>query len=676
MVKIAIFQSYYITEQVARRAAKELNFELFYIETDSKHSEVRDYVPKLRWAEREGVDAILCIYSDYVKMQKAGTSIPLIPLYFTSWETLGVVQSLKKNVVDKQLIRPHKVALLTQMPITVDLQMLNEIFDLELHNVIRTGAEVSDEFFRRMKEEGYEVVACVEYLHDQVRKAGMLPAYDENAHSYTAVLEALREAMHMVSVSREISQRNHELHKMIDYSFEAVWIANRDGMITVHNAQARTFFSNCLGRAEDAVPVDYVGRSVFELLPEKIHDIVRDAFANGTNYYSHLMLHTKADGLFNINPVLKEDCVDLVIFHFTALQHLEQMEEQVKSEAYVKGHTAKYTFGDIIGDSAQISQAKSLARRFAQYESNILLLGESGTGKEMFAQSIHNASRRCNQAFVALNCGALPPTLLESELFGYVDGAFTGAARKGKKGLFEIADRGTIFLDEISEMDAQGQVRLLRVLEEHEIMRVGSDKVIPVDVRVVAASNKNLLRQVEKGEFREDLYYRLNVLTVGIPALNQRRGDIVQLARHFLRIFGEKYQKIVDLDEEASALLAAYEWPGNVRQLRNFCERMVIVADAPRMGGTFVREQLQSAYAFELKSMQEKNTACAELRQEEPLPAGSITGREQRECREILQALNAAQGNRARAAAMLEISKATLWRKIKKYHIDEQYTVT
>ena len=209
-------------------------------------------------------------------------------------------------------------------------------------------------------------------------------------------------------------------------------------------------------------------------------------------------------------------------FILTEFREIEKLEAAVKHEYRTKGYTARYTFEDIAGTSEAIRESRRLAKQFSKYDSNVLIAGETGTGKEVFAQSIHNASLRKDEPFVAVNCGAIPVNLLESELFGYVDGAFTGASRKGKKGLMEIANHGTLFLDEISEMDFNGQVQLLRVLEERVIRRVGDDKEIPIDIRVIAASNKNLLELIEQGKFREDLYYRLNVLTLYIPPLRDR----------------------------------------------------------------------------------------------------------------------------------------------------------
>jgi len=211
------------------------------------------------------------------------------------------------------------------------------------------------------------------------------------------------------------------------------------------------------------------------------------------------------------------------------------MEEKIRKELYTKGLVAQYRFEQILGVSREINEIKAdQPRSFRRLRQPLLISGASGTGKELFAQSMHNSSQRKKGPFVAVNCASLPANLMESELFGYVEGAFTGANRKGKPGLFELAHKGTVFLDEISEMDKYGQSRLLRVLQERQVRRLGDDKNIPVDVRIIAASNRNISRLVREGSFREDLFYRLNVLTLNLPALKERRGDIRYLAEHFL----------------------------------------------------------------------------------------------------------------------------------------------
>ena len=714
-----IFGSYRYPREMTERLAEELKFKLYYVEPiDYDHElDVRSiYLEKIRWAEQNGIDVVISGYYNSKTLAGIKSSIPILTSNFSNWETLSIVHSLKKNLIDKYIPHPRKVGLLTVEPLFVDLQQLNDIFDLDLHNVVRQDSlDLPQEFFDGLKADGFEVVACARAFEEKVYRAGMLPFYNDDVVSYGGLRDELSRTLQMVRISRQITQRNRELSQIIDYSFEAVWMTDPSGRITTCNAKAGELFDTSTRKAVSTPETDYIGRSVYESLPDTVHEVIRDALQNGTAYYSYLMLHTRMDGVFNITPIVRDSIVESAVFHFTSLPHLEQVEEKIKMESYVKGHYARYHFSDIVGSSGIMKSTIELAKRFARYEANILIMGESGTGKEMFAQGIHNESRRRSQPFVALNCGALPPSLLESELFGYVDGAFTGASRKGKKGLFEIAEQGTIFLDEISEMDAQGQIRLLRVLEEREVMRIGSDQVIPVNVRVIAASNKNLEKLVREGRFRQDLYYRLNVLSFGIPPLRKRLEDVALLSDQFLGHYGKKYQKIVQLKTDARAVLEKYDWPGNVRQLRNFCERLVIVADDQKLSGAFVREQLLSSvnYGFEdtadlysslqiigEQNIEDQNIEDQNIRkqnignqdtrehntrkqntgrqsagadfggQREKVSAAEDIprpGREEKEKHSIMEALEISEGSRQKAAKLLDISTATLWRKMKKH---------
>ncbi len=263
-----------------------------------------------------------------------------------------------------------------------------------------------------------------------------------------------------------------------------------------------------------------------------------------------------------------------VIGHIITITDFEEQEEKqhgIRSKVSGINHTAKYHFEDIIGFSEAITRTKEEARIIADSDSAVMITGASGTGKELFSQSIHNASMRKKYNFVAVNCAAIPEHLLESEMFGYEEGSFTGAKKGGKMGLFEIAHMGTIFFDEIAEMPLQLQSKLLRVLEEKKVMRVGGNKNIDIDVRVISATNKNLFEMVEKGEFREDLYYRLNVLPLRLPSLRDRKEDIIPL----LYTFVTKMNSNLRLSDAAEKLLSNYTWRGNVRELRNVAEYIV-----------------------------------------------------------------------------------------------------
>jgi transcriptional regulator with PAS, ATPase and Fis domain len=289
---------------------------------------------------------------------------------------------------------------------------------------------------------------------------------------------------------------------------------------------------------------------------------------------------------------------------------------------------------------------------------NILIVGETGTGKELFAQSIHNASSRREGPFVAINCAALPESLLESELFGYVEGAFTGASKGGKAGLFELAHRGTIFLDEISEISPFLQGRMLRVLEEREIMRIGHDQVIPVDIRIISAANRDLHELVEQGQFRKDLLYRLDVLQLDIPPVRDRGNDIRMLIEHwFSRFELQLYGRTRPIGDECWPYLQSQKWEGNVRQLRNFCERLTVIAQSECIH----LEEAVQAYG-EHRALQK----VTRIEKEDPWEEVHA-----KERATILECLEKCHRNRSEAARLLGIDRSTLWRKMKKLNIDQ-----
>lgn len=275
----------------------------------------------------------------------------------------------------------------------------------------------------------------------------------------------------------------------------------------------------------------------------------------------------------------------------SATSKILQEERRIRKSLARRGLTAKYSFRDIIAVSPNMRSKVEIAKKFSMAHSNVLITGETGTGKELFAHSIHAASDRAGQPFVAVNCATLPENLLESELFGYEPGAFSGASREGKTGLFEQAHHGTIFLDELGEIPVTLQAKLLRVLQEKEIRRVGSAAVIPVDVRVIAATNVDIQRQIEKGSFRSDLLYRLNALEIYIPPLRERPDDILPLMEYQLRIFAAEQGRIPPvLTPEAQEMLRGYAWPGNVRELRNVCERLMVLSTSQAVSAASLRE--------------------------------------------------------------------------------------
>lgn len=348
-------------------------------------------------------------------------------------------------------------------------------------------------------------------------------------------------------------------------------------------------------------------------------------------------------------PFEKDDFllrVQKVLEHRQLLTEIEQLQEELKE---------KYRFENIVGNSKGMLEVLSLVSKVARTDSTVLITGESGTGKELIARAIHVNSRRKNRSFIIINCGAIPENLQESELFGHVRGAFTGAIRD-KRGLFQEADGGTLFLDEVGETSLSTQVKLLRFLQDGEIRRVGDVEPIHVDVRLIAASNKDLSKLIEQGKFREDLYYRLNVIPIHLPPLHQRKDDIPLLVNHFIKKYAERENKNVQgVSPEAMIFLTGYHWPGNVRELENVVERAVILTNYNFILPEDLPQTIRDAHSrnVELSAGTEDEKTLEELEKEY-----------------ILQILEKYNWNQKLASEKLGISNTTLWRKLKSYNIE------
>jgi DNA-binding NtrC family response regulator len=344
---------------------------------------------------------------------------------------------------------------------------------------------------------------------------------------------------------------------------------------------------------------------------------------------------TKGDDNNKVIPLLHKafEKVELV-------KKLKKLEEKVGK---------KYSFDQIIGDSKEIHNAINLGKKVSQTDASVLLLGETGTGKEVFAQAIHYESKRNSKSFVALNCSAVSKDLLESEMFGHVAGSFTGAT-KDKKGLFEEANYGTLFLDEIGEMPLELQAKLLRVLETGEFLKVGETTPTKVNVRLIAATNRNLEQEAEEGRFREDLYYRISVFTISLPALKDRKSDIPLLIEHFVKVNAAKMNiQIPKVEQTYIDLLGKHNWKGNVRELKNVIERSLILIEGNSL------DERSLPYEF---SIDDKGTA-----------SGTKMALSEIERKHIQKVLAYTKGNKAEAARLLDIGVATLYRKIEEYKI-------
>ncbi|MGC8810833.1 MAG: sigma-54-dependent transcriptional regulator [bacterium] len=342
-----------------------------------------------------------------------------------------------------------------------------------------------------------------------------------------------------------------------------------------------------------------------------------------------------------------------------ALRKAEERENLRQENIRLRQEVLReYSFGKIIGKSPRMLQIFDLIKKVSDYKTSVLLVGESGTGKEMVARCLHYNSSRNKGAFIAVNCGAIPETLLESELFGHEKGAFTDA-KKEKRGSFEMAHEGTLFLDEVGELSPSAQVKLLRALQEGEIKRLGSERSITVDVRIIAATVKDLSKEVATGKFREDLFYRLNVLQINLPPLRERKEDIPLLIDHFIQKYNERHKLSIEgIAEDALAMLLDYSWPGNVRELENIIERAMILSQGRRIMAENLPAEVKSPEQNRIKKLMEEEISIKKATRllEEEL---------------IRKALQKTGGNRTQAAKILEISHPALLSKIKEYGIED-----
>lgn len=392
---------------------------------------------------------------------------------------------------------------------------------------------------------------------------------------------------------------------------------------------------------------DLLNHSLDKIIDNLPSDLFNDQISD---YQCKLFLNTpsgKTPIVANISPVCSE-ADRLVGWHIS----FDQAPTEPKKGSRIA--PKKYEFKDIIGQNKEFMKLLGLANAVAKSPSNVLITGESGTGKELFAQAIHNASFCADGPFVAINCAAIPKELIETELFGYVEGAFTGARKKGMPGKFVLAHEGSLFLDEIGDMPLELQAKLLRVLQERSVMPVGGSELIPVNIRVISATNQKLEKLIAANKFRADLFYRLNVINLRLPPLRERKDDIPFLVRYFLQMFNHKLNKNVNqVSKDAIEYLMANDWPGNIRQLENVIETAVNLAE--------------KAIELEQLSFLAGRTSPAA-----GISAGDIQGvntLEEVEKMEIIRALNKCDGNVTQAAIVLNIGRATLYRKIKKYNI-------
>ncbi|PAB59864.1 sigma-54-dependent Fis family transcriptional regulator [Anaeromicrobium sediminis] len=470
-----------------------------------------------------------------------------------------------------------------------------------------------------------------------------LTGYSENVHSHTlgmvvAAANAIEKMLEINRYNEELKNNKIFVETIIDSIPFGIITCDPYGSIISANKETLKMF----GYDEENME----GLEIKNIFSN--WEKVKNSFEEGeTTFNEDVIINAKTNKVyFNLTAYPIKDVkgeINNIVYIF------KDVKRDRKSINKILESKAIYTFDKIIGENRFFIQAVEFAKKVADSKSTILIMGESGTGKEVFAQGIQNHGKRKNEPFVAINCGAIPKSLIESELFGYEEGAFTGAKRGGQLGKFELANKGTIFLDEIGEMPLDMQTRLLRVIEEGTVNRIGSGKSIPVDVRIIAATHKDLFEEVKKGDFRKDLFYRLNVLPIRLPPLRDRKEDIPLLIEYFMKKISKKLNKRpVEINKEYMEFLINYEWPGNIRELENLIELVINTENIP------IDLNNKSISIESIKNFKEHNVPTLE----------------EVEKRHIKNVLTKFKGCVALSAKALDIGRNTLYRKIRKYNIN------
>lgn len=538
----------------------------------------------------------------------------------------------------------RKVAVIGASNMIYGVDNLQEIVDLEIEQYYLNDLSDIPHLVDIAIGEGCEAVLSGINTCKYARKQGVQAEIIET--SVDSFHQALSEAERLAVDSRKKQKRDQRYQTILDNAYEGIIAIDLEQRITAFNDSARRILL-----------IDHPN-----LLGEKIDDIITksdllDLITESQDYKEDILTYRSIQLSVKKVAIYLRDSKIGTMIAFQDVTGIQEMEKRIRKRIYLRGHVAKHTFNNIISESAVAKQTIETAKRYAEVDSNILIIGETGTGKEIYTQSIHNYSKRKNQPFVAINCAALPENLLESELFGYVEGAFTGAVKGGKKGFFELAHRGTLFLDEIGEISVNLQSRLLRVLQEREVMRIGDDKVIPVDVRIVAATNKNLLEMVKNNKFREDLYYRLNILNLHLPPLRSCKEDIPVLVSTFIQKYAPSSRSI-HITNAAIERLSKEKWEGNVRELQNVCERLAVLCKSNVIDvadiNAYLPKQDYSLLSESERAVKTKLTQSIEISEKE----------------QLLNALKENHFHREDTAKQLGLSRTTLWRKLKKYKIE------
>ncbi len=573
-----------------------------------------------------------------IELQLKENFIPVIDLPLAAGDVAMSIQ----HAIDTY--NPAKIAVLGSPNMVMGANRLSGIFNREIRQYEVARQTDIRTCLQQIKHDGIDTVIGGTLTNEYAPLYGLnsVPLDSEKESIWHSITQAKR----MGYISRQEQLKGQNLLAVFNSAVEGIITIDKDNRIEVLNLAA--------GRILKITPETVIGSPLYKILDDPAVELI---LKKPENVKNELIRYGEYSITLSCSPITIRGEVIGRLIMIQEISQIQELESKIRKTIYHRGHIARHTFRSIIGKSSIISSNIEKAKKYSLVDSNILITGETGTGKELFAQSIHNYSPRRHGPFVAVNCAALPENLLESELFGYEKGAFTGAAKEGKPGLFELAHLGTLFLDEISEIPHPLQGRLLRAIQEKEIRRLGDDRVIPVDVRIISATNRDLYELVNEQTFREDLYYRLDILKLTLPPLRMRREDIPDLLTFWLKDYGLKFKNVpVLLSEKGMHQLCRYNWPGNIRQLKNLCERMVVLTDSRVLHESEINDLIQML-----------PPQVSDIPDVTPDIALSRIDRMEKE--QIFSALSQCSFNKHKAAEVLGISRSTLWRKLKRLNL-------
>lgn len=565
---------------------------------------------------------------------KDAINVPIVEIQTSAYDVIANI----RNVIGQD----QPIAIVGHRNIVYGYELIKDLVKTVKKVDIERGESV-DEKIQQCADEGITVFIGDAVVNGVCKRLGYTCYMLESGEN--AICSAIEEASRILIASKHEIERSKRYRALIDYVHDGVVATDDQNRVLLFNAVAEEI----LGIPREQV----IGRKINDMAGT---ELVLAEMAQGKPLIDQVrQLNGTQITVCNIPIEVNHENKGSVAV-FQDITKLQNFEKKVRIQLTEKGFVAKNTFDSIIYRSPEMAHCISIAKKFSWYDSCVLVEGNSGVGKELFAQSIHNESKRRTGPFVAINCAALPRSIIESELFGYVEGAFTGSKKGGKAGVFELAHKGTIFLDEIGELPIDLQGRLLRVIQEREIMRLGDNKVIPLDVRIVCATNRDLKEMVREGKFRRDLLYRINTLSFYIPPLSQRKDDIEVIAQFFLNRYCSRYSKNIDgFSPAAMHYLLNYEYEGNTRELQGIVERAVIICE-----DTMIKlSDLKVGRHKQKEISQPAMAAVDEL-------AADLPSLQELENRYILSVYKNCGHSTTKSCNILKIDRSTLWRRLKK----------